>query len=751
MKTKTKQIMVSGCLMLFAAATVWGGSLCRPATLHASAASNMLVDFSSEDTTPRAGNGSIVTDVDTDGDGVVDCQNGWKFTPSKTTGWGYALADFGNAIDFSNVSEATLRMYIHWGTIDPTSLPVIQFKSNSASGEAEFHWYQNFEQDTWITVEWDSDKISDLTKQSQSITGIVIATIGAGTNFYDDAYIILDSITIPEKDERVDNIPIEFSSDDATARRGSLVKNVDTDGDGNADCLTAWKIPGSAAWDWLGVDFKTPIDMADVAVISVRYYAHYTSSGTPILQWQAIQFAGGDIQFGWDQPMVQDQWTWRTFSAEEVATAATVADGKLCGFMMGTNANGGTMQSDSFILFDKVMIVKKVDVKEDTTNLLNDFTADTCTKTTDSSSFVTNVDTNNDGVVDCYSGWKFVPVQANQTWSVMSFNEAIDLTNVYKMKLRMFVRFGTPVEDLVLQFQALGDNGDIEFLWYQNFKQNEWFELTITSEQIDKIKAVRSDLKGLSIGTFHAADTKLYDDAYIIFDRLTYCENHTVTFNHGDGLDADTVIVPDGDPTKAAESKKVGYTVTWCTDEACTTTFDFSTEINADMTLYAKYTVRKLTITFRHGDDIADEKQTVDYGGKATAAESKKDGHTVTWCTDEACTTAFDFDTEIKSDMTLYAKYTEAVKEDSGASTDSSMDSSVTSNSESSISSTSGNSDNSGSDVSSDSNANSDSGAGCGANFGCGSDIGGGTALLAGLTCIFAAGFVLVRRKKEDK
>ncbi|MDY2841909.1 MAG: InlB B-repeat-containing protein, partial [Candidatus Borkfalkiaceae bacterium] len=147
----------------------------------------------------------------------------------------------------------------------------------------------------------------------------------------------------------------------------------------------------------------------------------------------------------------------------------------------------------------------------------------------------------------------------------------------------------------------------------------------------------------------------------------------------------------------AAESKKEGYTVEWYTDEACTSAFDFDTAITADTVLYAKYTVIEFTVTFNHGGDIAAESKYVVYGGKVTAVESKKEGYTVEWYTDEACTAAFDFDTAITADTVLYAKY---VKESKG---------------------------------------------------GCGSDMGAGFYALLSLTGAALACALFVRRKKEDK
>ena len=101
-----------------------------------------------------------------------------------------------------------------------------------------------------------------------------------------------------------------------------------------------------------------------------------------------------------------------------------------------------------------------------------------------------------------------------------------------------------------------------------------------------------------------------------------------------------------------------GYTFGgWYTDAACTTAFDITSVVTADITLYAKWTVNKYTVSFEV-DGIED--QEVAYNGKATEPTAPtKTGYTFGgWYTDAACTTAYDFNTLVTADITLYAKWT---------------------------------------------------------------------------------------------
>ena len=67
------------------------------------------------------------------------------------------------------------------------------------------------------------------------------------------------------------------------------------------------------------------------------------------------------------------------------------------------------------------------------------------------------------------------------------------------------------------------------------------------------------------------------------------------------------------------------------------------------------------TVTFDSMGGTAVEPQTVEEGGKATKpADPTRDGYTFDgWYTDEACTEAYDFETAVTADITLYAGWTE--------------------------------------------------------------------------------------------
>ena len=138
----------------------------------------------------------------------------------------------------------------------------------------------------------------------------------------------------------------------------------------------------------------------------------------------------------------------------------------------------------------------------------------------------------------------------------------------------------------------------------------------------------------------------------------------TVTFDVGDHGTAPAVqTVEEGEnAAKPTDPTDGDYSFQgWYTTAECSTTFDFSTPITGDTTVYAKW-VKKPIVSFnRNGHGTAPASQTVELNGKATKpADPTAEGYVFRgWYTTAACTTEFDFNTPIAADTTLYAKWDE--------------------------------------------------------------------------------------------
>lgn len=143
-----------------------------------------------------------------------------------------------------------------------------------------------------------------------------------------------------------------------------------------------------------------------------------------------------------------------------------------------------------------------------------------------------------------------------------------------------------------------------------------------------------------------------------------WAQAFTVKFDangHG-AAPADQTVEINGKAAKPTDPTDGDYSFQgWYTTAECSTTFDFSTPITGDTTVYAKW-VKKPIVSFNtNGHGTAPTRQTVELNGKATKpADPTAEGYVFRgWYTTAACTTEFDFNTPIAADTTLYAKWDE--------------------------------------------------------------------------------------------
>ncbi len=145
--------------------------------------------------------------------------------------------------------------------------------------------------------------------------------------------------------------------------------------------------------------------------------------------------------------------------------------------------------------------------------------------------------------------------------------------------------------------------------------------------------------------------------------------NYTVSFDangHGTAPSAQTVIENESATEPTPAPTETGYTFGgWYKESTCVNEYDFNTAVTGDLTLYAKWTANKYTVSFdsQGGDNTpADMEVTYDgtYVGLPTAAGTKK-GHTFTgWYTSATDGTKVTETTPVKitEPQTLYAHWT---------------------------------------------------------------------------------------------
>ena len=137
--------------------------------------------------------------------------------------------------------------------------------------------------------------------------------------------------------------------------------------------------------------------------------------------------------------------------------------------------------------------------------------------------------------------------------------------------------------------------------------------------------------------------------------------SYTVTFDSQGGSSVSDAAVNSGSAvTMPSDPARSGYTFNgWYTDAACTAAYDFTLPVTGDLILYAGWVadVVSYTVTFdsQGGSSVSDV--SVSSGSTVTrpADPTHEHGTFNGWYTDAACTAAFDFDTPVTEDLTLYA------------------------------------------------------------------------------------------------
>lgn len=157
-----------------------------------------------------------------------------------------------------------------------------------------------------------------------------------------------------------------------------------------------------------------------------------------------------------------------------------------------------------------------------------------------------------------------------------------------------------------------------------------------------------------------------------------WIKKFTITYdaNYSGGQDITAETVKGQADSTITPEERIGYLFAgWYADESCTITFNFGQSITADTTIYAKWVsdstaMYKVTFNQNYGETPVTTEAKVAAGSQVARPASPTresvttKGHQVSdftfggWYTDAACTTAYDFASEVTQDTTLYAKWT---------------------------------------------------------------------------------------------
>jgi uncharacterized repeat protein (TIGR02543 family) len=162
--------------------------------------------------------------------------------------------------------------------------------------------------------------------------------------------------------------------------------------------------------------------------------------------------------------------------------------------------------------------------------------------------------------------------------------------------------------------------------------------------------------------------TSVYDFSTLVDSNITIYakwngDSFTVTFNANGGspvppvqtiTNGKTATRPTTNPTRD------GYTFdNWYSDSAMTLLYDFSTPVDSNITLYAKWNGDTITVTFNSNGGSSVSGQTVSPGATATRPKNPtRAGYTFNnWYSDPDLTSVYNFSTPVDSSITLYAKW----------------------------------------------------------------------------------------------
>lgn len=238
-----------------------------------------------------------------------------------------------------------------------------------------------------------------------------------------------------------------------------------------------------------------------------------------------------------------------------------------------------------------------------------------------------------------------------------------------------------------LKFGSSSKNGSLTFTLNQNYKINQ-FKVGIAKyndKDGGKVKVQcgeysedftpESSVLEFDGKSFTSYETNTFTisttakRAYVKSIEFLYNNAEICTVAYYDGADVISTFTVDKGTTldetsKPANPEKEGYVFAgWYTNVDLTDKYNFDLPVTADLKLYAKFeesvAVETQTVTFMKDAETLFDTSVVKKGNTVgVPAEPTNDGYSFAgWYTDVKCTTAYDFNLPVNTDITLYAKW----------------------------------------------------------------------------------------------
>ena len=168
----------------------------------------------------------------------------------------------------------------------------------------------------------------------------------------------------------------------------------------------------------------------------------------------------------------------------------------------------------------------------------------------------------------------------------------------------------------------------------------KYWSLTQDGEEFDFNTLITESITLYAVYNINEYNVNFIDEGNV------YGDTQKVKYNN-------VAVKPETDPTKE------GYTFKYWSLEENGTAYDFNTKITKDITLYSVYSVNNYKVSFVDNGTKYIEDETIEYNKVAVKPETDpiKEGYTFKYWSLEENGTAYDFNTKITKDITLYSVY----------------------------------------------------------------------------------------------
>lgn len=215
----------------------------------------------------------------------------------------------------------------------------------------------------------------------------------------------------------------------------------------------------------------------------------------------------------------------------------------------------------------------------------------------------------------------------------VKFKKTVRYDNLGKLVLRVFMHIDNTGKSEIRIYSLNGES----FVSFTTERSDEWVDIEILNDDIQKV-CNNGEFNGFNIyikfagvrnGNYQDQYSDYWgrefkaDPSYMYFDKISYVPystTHTVTYDYNkeiSGIDNQSVSVRSGQVAKPENPSALGYEfIGWYTEKSGGDLFDFSSKVNSDITLFARY--KKVALKGSYLTDFTSNSTKLGYAKIAT-------------------------------------------------------------------------------------------------------------------------------------